>query len=174
MGCFPVTIIWFAAIDNQSGRDNRRIGFYLEEPDAGSTDSGTPGQHPTNARFYVDITGSYVASGGFHVTDANFDVESNGNVSIGGAVTSQGNPIISQSGDFVNNEFIVAVGKYAVTSSDDRQMVWVSYGMKHGLLLLTTSQDVIIEGLDSTWKNQMQDLQIQVPLVNTPQMLVFM
>lgn len=74
---------WFAAIDNQASRDNRRIGFYLEEPDAGSTDSGTPGQHPTNARFYVDITGSYVASGGLHVTDANFDVESNGNVSIG-------------------------------------------------------------------------------------------
>ena len=52
---------WFAAIDNQAGRDNRRIGFYLEEPDAGSTDSGTPGQHPSNARFYVDINGAYLS-----------------------------------------------------------------------------------------------------------------
>ena len=52
---------WFAAIDNQASRDNRRIGFYLEEPDAGSTDSGTPGQHPSNARFYVDINGAYLS-----------------------------------------------------------------------------------------------------------------
>ena len=78
---------WFAAIDNQVSRDARRIGFYLEEPDAGSTDSGTPGQHPTNARFYVDITGSYVASGGLHVTDADFNVESNGNVEVNGSLT---------------------------------------------------------------------------------------
>ena len=60
---------WFAAIDNQASRDNRRIGFYLEEPDAGSTDSGTPGQHPSNARFYVDINGAYL-SGSFNVTNA--------------------------------------------------------------------------------------------------------
>ena len=52
---------WFAAIDNQAGRDNRRIGFYLEEPNAGSTDSGTPGQHPTNSRFHVDINGAYLS-----------------------------------------------------------------------------------------------------------------
>ena len=52
---------WFAAIDNQASRDNRRIGFYLEEPDAGSTDSGTPGQHPSNARFYIDIEGAYLS-----------------------------------------------------------------------------------------------------------------
>ncbi|MDB2399675.1 hypothetical protein N9W01_00255 [bacterium] len=59
---------WFAAIDNQAGRDNRRIGFYLEEPNAGSTDSGTPGQHPSNARFYVDINGGYL-SGSLNTTD---------------------------------------------------------------------------------------------------------
>lgn len=60
---------WFAAIDNQALRDNRRIGFYLEEPDAGSTDSGTPGQHPSNARFYVDIDGAYL-SGSLNVENA--------------------------------------------------------------------------------------------------------
>jgi hypothetical protein len=59
---------WFAAIDNQAGRDNRRIGFYLEEPDAGSTDSGgTSNQHPSNARFYVDINGGYL-SGSFQAS----------------------------------------------------------------------------------------------------------
>jgi hypothetical protein len=58
---------WFAAIDNQAQRDNRRIGFYLEEPNAGSTDSGTPGQHPSNARFYVDINGGYL-SGSLNTT----------------------------------------------------------------------------------------------------------
>jgi len=84
---------WFAAIDNGASRDERRIGFYLEEPDAGSTDSGTPGQHPTNARFYVDITGSYVASGGLHVTDADFNVESNGNVGINGTLDMNNNDI---------------------------------------------------------------------------------
>ena len=52
---------WFAAIDNGVSRANRRIGFYLEEPDAGSTDSGTPGQHPSNSRFYVDINGAYLS-----------------------------------------------------------------------------------------------------------------
>ena len=63
---------WFAAIDNNANpalRDERRIGFYLEEPDAGSTDSGTPGQHPSNARFYVDVNGGYL-SGSFNVTNA--------------------------------------------------------------------------------------------------------
>ena len=60
---------WFAAIDNQAARDNRRIGFYLEEPDAGSTDSGTPGQHPSNSRFYVDVNGAYL-SGSLNVDNA--------------------------------------------------------------------------------------------------------
>ena len=61
---------WFAAIDNNADpalRDERRIGFYLEEPDAGSTDSGTPGQHPSNARFYVDVNGAYL-SGSFQAS----------------------------------------------------------------------------------------------------------
>lgn len=59
---------WFAAIDNQAGRDNRRIGFYLEEPNSGSSDAdGGSGGHPTNSRFYVDINGGYL-SGSFEVT----------------------------------------------------------------------------------------------------------
>ena len=107
---------WFAAIDTDGNANDthRRIGFYLEQPEAGATDStsGETGRHPNNARFYVDITGSYVASGGLHVTDADFNVESNG------SVTSQGYNIISQSGNFTNNEFIVAVGANAITSSD--------------------------------------------------------
>jgi len=59
---------WFAAIDNQASRDERRIGFYLEEPNAGSTDSGTPGQHPTNSRFHIDINGGYL-SGSLEVSE---------------------------------------------------------------------------------------------------------
>ena len=157
---------WFAAIDNQAGRDNRRIGFYLEEPDAGATDTdGGTSKHPSNARFYVDITGSYVASGGLHVTDADFNVESDGNVEVNGNISVTGtvdgvdvatlksdfdtlegktlfsgssqvnadsitnfdtnvkaklntDNVVSQSGAFTNNEFIVAVGTNAVTSSD--------------------------------------------------------
>lgn len=100
---------WFAAIDTDGNANdhNRRIGFYLEQPEAGATDStsGETGRHPNNARFYVDITGSYVASGGLHVTDANFDVESDGNVSVGGSmdltahITASGN--ISSSGELI-------------------------------------------------------------------------
>ena len=75
---------WFAAIDNQAGRDNRRIGFYLEEPNAGSTDSGTPGQHPSNARFYVDINGAYL-SGSLNVessiTGSDITIDNWGSVS---------------------------------------------------------------------------------------------
>jgi hypothetical protein len=59
---------WFAAIDNQAGRDNRRIGFYLEKPDAGASDAaGGTGAHPSNARFYVDINGGYL-SGSLNTT----------------------------------------------------------------------------------------------------------
>lgn len=90
---------WFAAIDDQGVNQNRRIGFYLEEPDAGSTDSGTPGQHPSNARFYVDITGSYIASGGLHVTDADFEVSSTGHVTASGNISSSGD-IIGATGSF--------------------------------------------------------------------------
>jgi len=61
---------WFAAIDNQGARDNRRIGFYLEEPDSGSSDAdGGSGGHPSNARFYVDIDGAYL-SGSLNVENA--------------------------------------------------------------------------------------------------------
>ena len=56
---------WFAAIDNNANpalRDERRIGFYLEEPDAGASDAdGGGGAHPSNARFYVDIDGAYLS-----------------------------------------------------------------------------------------------------------------
>jgi len=54
---------WFAAIDNNPTlRDNRRIGFYLEEPDAGASDAdGGTGAHPSNARFYVDVNGAYLS-----------------------------------------------------------------------------------------------------------------
>jgi len=56
---------WFAAIDNNANpalRDERRIGFYLEEPDAGASDAaGSSGAHPSNARFYVDVDGAYLS-----------------------------------------------------------------------------------------------------------------
>ena len=76
---------WFAAIDNQAGRDNRRIGFYLEEPNAGSTDSGTPGQHPSNSRFYVDVNGAYL-SGSLNVESS--ITGSDVNISDWGSVSS--------------------------------------------------------------------------------------
>jgi hypothetical protein len=120
---------WFAAIDDQADRDNRRIGFYLETPNSGSTDStsGVTGTHPTNARFYVDITGSYIASGGLHVTDANFDVESDGNVSVNGTLDMNSNDInnvndmtitgaISASGEITTNGF-TNVGSTSLTLS---------------------------------------------------------
>ena len=56
---------WFAAIDTDGDANdvNRRIGFYLEQPNSGSTDSvsGVTGAHPTNARFYVDVNGGYLS-----------------------------------------------------------------------------------------------------------------
>jgi len=74
---------WFAAIDTDGNANdvNRRIGFYLETPEAGATDStsGETGRHPNNARFYVDVTGSYVNSGSLYVTDG--DAVVNGNIS---------------------------------------------------------------------------------------------
>ena len=50
-----------------------------------------------------------------NITGSN--ISASGNI-IGGAITSNGNAVISQSGAFTNNEFIVAVGDSAVTSSD--------------------------------------------------------
>ena len=56
---------YFAAIDTDGNADdfNRRIGFYLEQPEAGATDStsGQTGRHPNNARFYVDVNGGYLS-----------------------------------------------------------------------------------------------------------------
>ena len=119
---------WFAAIDTDGDANDihRRIGFYLEQPEAGATDStsGNTGRHSNNSRFYVDVTGSYVASGSLFVTDADFtvsssgDVEINGDLTVSDSITSNGSKILSQSGDFVNNEFLIAVGKSGVTSSD--------------------------------------------------------
>ena len=106
---------WFGAIDTDGDANdvNRRIGFYLELPDAGASDAaGGTGQHPSNARFFVDVTGSYVNSGSLTVTDADFKVSSSG------AVTSQGYAVVSQSSAFTDNEFIIADGTGAVTSTD--------------------------------------------------------
>ena len=73
---------YFAAIDTDGDANdvNRRIGFYLEQPEAGATDStsGQTGRHPNNARFYVDINGSYL-SGSF---------TSSGNISASGTITA--------------------------------------------------------------------------------------
>lgn len=71
---------WFAAIDNNANpalRDERRIGFYLEEPDAGASDAaGGTGVHPSNARFYVDVNGAYL-SGSF---TASADISASGDI----------------------------------------------------------------------------------------------
>jgi hypothetical protein len=68
---------WFAAIDDnpsQSLRDERRIGFYLEQPNNGSSDSGgTSNLHPTNDRMHIDINGVFVRN--------NFEVSGDANVS---------------------------------------------------------------------------------------------
>jgi len=67
---------WFAAIDNnpsQSLRDERRIGFYLDQPNNGSSDSGgTSNIHPTNDRMHIDINGVFVRD--------NFEVSGDANV----------------------------------------------------------------------------------------------
>ena len=73
---------WFAAIDNnpsQSLRDERRIGFYLEQPNNGSSDSGgTSNIHPTNDRMHIDINGVFVRD--------NFEVSGDANIS--GVITA--------------------------------------------------------------------------------------
>ena len=91
---------WFGAIDNQAARANRRIGFYLEEPNAGSTDSGTPGQHPTNDRAHIDINGLYV--------DNNLEV--NENLLVVGIATFQGNVSIAGTLTYEDVENIDSVG----------------------------------------------------------------
>jgi len=88
---------WFAAIDNQAQRDNRRIGFYLEEPNNGSSDSGgTSNIHPTNDRMHIDINGVFVRD--------NFEVS--GDVNVTGISTFQSN--VNLSGDITSNVTIVS------------------------------------------------------------------
>lgn len=91
---------WFGAIDNQAGRANRRIGFYLDEPNAGSTDSGTPGQHPTNDRAHIDINGFYVEN----------NLEVNENLLVVGIATFQGNVSIAGTLTYEDVENIDSVG----------------------------------------------------------------
>ncbi len=53
---------WFGAIDDTAGAANRRIGFYLDTPNAGSSDSaGGSGSHPTNARAYIDVNNFWIS-----------------------------------------------------------------------------------------------------------------
>jgi len=103
---------YFAAIDTDGNADdvNRRIGFYLEQPEAGATDStsGQTGRHPNNARFYVDVNGGYL-SGSFNATNAI-------TASIISASTYVGVPNITS--DFTDNQFLVADGTGGVTSTD--------------------------------------------------------
>jgi len=90
---------WFAAIDNnpsQSLRDERRIGFYLEQPNNGSSDSGgTSNLHPTNDRMHIDINGVFVRDN-FEVSgDANVTGISTfqSNVNIGGTLSLSGSDL---------------------------------------------------------------------------------
>ena len=101
---------WFGAIDNTVGRDNRRIGFYLETPNAGAGDAlGGAGKHPSNPRFYVDVTGSYVNSGSLYVTDGDF---------IGSATSTGSFGIVQSEGLTANESVIVASDGKSLTSSD--------------------------------------------------------
>jgi hypothetical protein len=79
---------WFGALeDTDSGNDReRRIGFYLETPNSGSTDSvsGVTGAHPTNARAYVDVNGMYIS----------------GTLSNTGSINSSGNITTTATGSF--------------------------------------------------------------------------
>ena len=71
---------WLGALEDTDLGDDRerRIGFYLETPNSGSTDSvsGVTGAHPTNARFYVDVNGGYL-SGSF---TASADISASGTI----------------------------------------------------------------------------------------------
>jgi hypothetical protein len=94
---------WFAAIDTDGDANdvNRRIGFYLEEPNAGATDTvGGTGTHPTNARMYVDVSGAYM-SGAVEITNG---------LRVTGAVKS------TMFG--AENEIVLVSADNALTSSD--------------------------------------------------------
>ena len=55
--------LFFAAADSSDVANNRRIGFYLETPNAGASDAvGGTGTHPTNARMYIDTNKVYIES----------------------------------------------------------------------------------------------------------------
>ena len=55
--------LFFAAADSSDTLNNRRIGFYLEKPNAGASDAvGGTGTHPTNARMYIDTNKVYIES----------------------------------------------------------------------------------------------------------------
>ena len=63
--------LWFAAIDDTGGAANRRIGFYLDAPSHGASDTaGGSGQHPNNDRMHIDLDGVYIAD----------DLEVNGDI----------------------------------------------------------------------------------------------
>ena len=55
--------LFFAAADSSDVADNRRIGFYLETPNAGAADAvGGSGIHPSNARMFIDVDKVYIDS----------------------------------------------------------------------------------------------------------------
>lgn len=55
--------LFFAAVDSSDTADNRRIGFYLDKPNAGASDAdGGTGTHPTNPRMYIDVDKVYIDS----------------------------------------------------------------------------------------------------------------
>ena len=97
---------WFAAIDNNPTlRDNRRIGFYLEEPNNGSSDSGgTSNIHPTNDRMHIDINGVFVRD----------NLEVSGGANIVGVVTAT---TFVGDGVTLNNGFITT-GVSTTTATD--------------------------------------------------------
>ena len=95
---------WFAAIDNNADpalRDERRIGFYLEEPDAGASDAvGGGGVHPSNARFYVDVNGAYLSGSLTASADISASGDVYGDTFIVNEITASGNISGSQTGSF--------------------------------------------------------------------------
>ena len=55
--------LFFVAADSSDTYDDRRIGFYLEKPNAGASDAvGSATEHPTNARMYIATDKVYIES----------------------------------------------------------------------------------------------------------------
>jgi len=114
-------------------------------------DSGTPGQHPSNARFYVDITGSYIASGGLHVTDADFNVESNGNVEVNGDITVTGT-VDGVDVATLKSDFDTLEGKTLFSSSNQiTGFVDTTGTPANNQLAIFTDSDTIEGDSDLTW-----------------------